>query len=204
MSNCVNYSNFNYSYLNPKTCYVESVPGSQLLLKKDVYTGSSLKNIYANPSVNLSITSRQEYNTLPGGETGDKILGNLLGSNEITKVFFSKENIKRLQKKIKVAIYDQSKGKFKMEVDQDESDLMVVMRAIYFAHCKNLPEHTVRQVKMLNDKVVEHIIPDMITNIKQYYGYINDISKPITPPLRPMATTAAGRRILPSFTQFYQ
>ena len=43
----------------------------------------------------------------------------------------------------------------------------------------------------------------MMTNIKQYYGYINDISKPITPPLRPMATTAAGRRILPSFTKFY-
>lgn len=197
-------ANCNYSYLNPKTCYVESAPSSELLLKKDVYTGSSLKNIYANPSMNLSITSRQEYNTLPGGETGDKILGNLLASNEITKLFFSKDNIKRLQKKIKVAIYDKSKGKFKMEVDQDESDLLVVMRAIYLAHCKNLLSQTVRQVKILNDKVVEHILPDMMTNIKQYYGYINDISKPITPPLRPMATTAAGRRILPAYTQFYQ
>mgnify|MGYP000937762932 CR=1 FL=1 len=197
-------ANCNYSYLNPKTCYVESAPSSELLLKKDVYTGSSLKNIYANPSMNLSITSRQEYNTLPGGETGDKILGNLLASNEITKLFFSKDNIKRLQKKIKVAIYDKSNGKFKMEVDQDESDLLVVMRAIYLAHCKNLLSQTVRQVKILNDKVVEHILPDMMTNIKQYYGYINDISKPITPPLRPMATTAAGRRILPAYTQFYQ
>lgn len=199
MTNCSNYS-----YLNPKTCYVDSAPGSEFLLKKDIYTGASLKNIYANPSMNLSITSRQEYNTLPGGETGDKILGNLLSSNDITKLFFSKENIKRLQKKIKVTIFDQSKGKFKLEVDQDESDLMVVMNSIYLAHCKNLPNQTVRQVKMLNDKTVDHIIPDMMTNIKQYYGYINDISKPIIPPLRPMASTAAGRRILPSFTQFSQ
>ena len=107
MSNCSNYSNVNYSYLNPKTCYVDSAPGSELILKIDLFTGSSLKNIYANPSMNLSITSRQEYNTLPGGETGDKILGNLLGSNDITKLFFSKDNIKRLQKKIKVEIYDQ-------------------------------------------------------------------------------------------------
>ena len=204
MSECSNYSNFNYSYLNPKTCYVKSIPVSELLFKKDVYTGSSLKNIYANPSINLSITSRQEYNTLPGGETGDKILGNLLSSNDITKIFFSKENIKRLQKKIKVTIFDQSKGKFKLEVDQDESDLMIVMRAIYLAHCKNLPEHVIRQVKILNHKLIEHIIPDMMTNIKQYYGYINHISKPITTPLRPMATTSAGRRILPSYTQFYQ
>jgi hypothetical protein len=201
MTNCNSFAN--YSYLNPQTCYVDSAPGSELLLKKDVYTGGALKNIYANPSMNLSIQSRQEYNTRPGGHTGDKILGNLLQSNEITQLFFSKENIKRLQSKIKTTIYDQSKGKFKMEVDQDESDLIVVMRAIYLDQCKNLPGHTVRQVKILNNKVIEHIIPDMMTNIKQYYGYINDISKPITPPLRPMATTAAGRRILPSFTKFY-
>lgn len=198
-------SNFsNYSYINPSIQYGESAPGSEFLLKKDVYTNSSLKNIYANPSINLSISSRQEYNTLPGGETGDKILGNLMASNEITKLFFSKDNIKRLQKKIKVAIYDKSNKKFKMDVDQDESDLMVVMRAIYIEHSKNLPNHTIRQVKMLNNKTIEHILPDMMTNIKQYYGYINDISKPISTPLRPMSTTAAGRRLLPAFTQFYQ
>ena len=77
MSACANYSTANYSYLNPKTCYVDSAPGSEFLLKKDIYTNSTLKRDYANPQKNLSISSRQEYNTLPGGETGDKILGNL-------------------------------------------------------------------------------------------------------------------------------
>ena len=69
---------------------------------------------------------------------------------------------------------------------------------------KNLQNEVIRQVKVLNELTVNYIIPDVITNIKQYYGYIKDISNPITPMIRPMSTNTNGRRALPSYTTMWK
>ena len=148
--------------------------------------------------------SREEYSPHNTTNLANTVLRGIVEDNELSRLFLSQENIDRIQKKLKVVVYERSQGKFKLEENQDESDLIVVMRYIYLDHCKNLPSQIVRQVKLLNDKTVEYIIPDLLTNIKQYYGYIRDISQPITPIMRPMGTTNAGRRTLPSYTTLWK
>lgn len=121
-------------------------------------------------------------------------------NNEVARIFFSDRNMRRIQQKIKQAVYDKTHGKFKMDADQDNKDLLIVMTAVYKLNAKFLRDYPVRQVKTLNSKTVDFLIPDLITNIKQYYGYLKDINTPMQMITRPLNTSNAGRRTLPSLT----
>ena len=120
--------------------------------------------------------------------------------SDLSKLFFSDTNIKRVQKMIKKEIYTRTKGHFRIDVDQELRDLLVEMRAIYMEHARFLPTEIVRQVKKLNQQVIEQIVPGMMTEIKQEYGYLKEINKPLSPIARPMNVKNAGRRTLPSIT----
>jgi hypothetical protein len=119
------------------------------------------------------------------------------------EIFFSPDNIKRLQNKIKKSIFIKSKGKYKLQIDQNESDLLVVMRAVYIQDSYNSPYRIIHQVKELNEKVINRILPDMITNIKQNEEYLNIIDKPIDPIPLPVNVSRAGRLSLPSVTTIW-
>ncbi len=120
--------------------------------------------------------------------------------DEISKIFYSKENMNRIQKLIKKKIFDKTNGQFRLDDDQDESDLLVAMRAVFLEHCRFLPFKLIHQVKELNRRTVEYCIPDMITEIKQRYAYIKEINEPIKPIPRPINVNNAGRRTLPALT----
>lgn len=124
-----------------------------------------------------------------------------LGSDtEVSKIFFSDRNIKRVQKLLKQAVLECSKGKFKLEVDQEEKDIITVMAAVYRLNARFTDKYPVRQVKKLNNETVKYMLPDVITNIKQYYGYLHEINTPLKTLPRPMNVNNAGRKTLPSVT----
>lgn len=125
-------------------------------------------------------------------------------SSDLMKEFFSESNMKRLQKTIKTEVYKRSDGRFRISVDQDKQDLILAMEGIYAEHGRNLPTGIVRQTKFLNKKLIGDIIPGILTAIKQYYGYMKDISTPIQPIPRPMNVNNAGRQELPSITTLWQ
>lgn len=121
-------------------------------------------------------------------------------SSPLSELYFSKENVSRIQRQIKKEIYKRTNGKYQLTVDQNEQDLLVAMRAVYLENTKSLPNHIVRQVKELNKHTINYIVPDMITNIKSQAGYLRDIDAPIVPPDRPLNVSHAGRKTLPSLT----
>lgn len=119
--------------------------------------------------------------------------------------FFSNKNIERIQKKIRREIFNQTNKKYILDVDQDVLDLVTAMGAVYKEHSKELPSKTIRQVKKLNDQTVQYVVPDMITAIKQYYGYLRDIQNP--PRFldnMPLNVSSAGRKQLRSVTTLWQ
>ena len=124
--------------------------------------------------------------------------------NEVSKLFFSDRNVKRLQKMIKKEVFKRTKGKFKLEVDQDVKDLYIAMRAVYYEYARYLPRLTVRQVKILNRKLLSEIISGVITNVKQYFAYQKEINKPLTPIPRPINVNNSGRKNLPSITTIWE
>lgn len=123
--------------------------------------------------------------------------------SEVGKLYFSITNMKRLQKLIRREIYNRSYGKFRLVEDQNVLDLLHPMRAIYKTCAKDLPYKIVKQVKYLNKETVEYIAPDLMTNLIQHYGYLDDIKNPLNPILDPINVNQAGRNQLRGVAHVY-
>ena len=141
---------------------------------------------------------RKDYGAM--SQTAEKAISS---KSELSKMFFSDRNVKRIQQKIKNAIYERTAKEFKMNVDQDENDLLIAMTAVFKENARHLPHQIVRQVKRLNQKVVDDIVPDMITMIRQEKQYLKEINEPIKPIMRPMNVNNAGSNTLPSITSVW-
>jgi len=187
-------SNSGYAEINPQLRYNKSFAQSDSIYEKspsfDKYQEQIGKNQYAN--------SGNDY--YDGGNSSLALRSAGMKNTPVSIMFFSPENIARIQKKIKSSIYSLSEGKFRLDVDQNEQDLIIVMRAVFLQHAKNLDKHIVRQVKALNQLLLNEMIPDIMTNIKQYYGYLKEINEPLKPIARPLNVSGAGRKMLPSIT----
>jgi hypothetical protein len=154
-----------------------------------------------NPVPSYASNINYDQNICDNHETSTLALRGIgMDNTNVSKLYFSGQNIKRIQKQIRQQIHIQSEGKFKLDVDQNEMDLLIAMRAVYIEHGKHQDSHVVRQVKKLNEQLLDYIMPDIMTNVNQYYGYIREINEPLKPILRPMNVSHAGRRALPSIT----
>lgn len=169
----------------------------------DPFTKNSVtaEDIYKTSFLMLQDSPKAGYNPLK--ETNEAIK-NLSCNSELSKIFFSDSNIKRVQRLLKKEIYDRSNGKYKMEVDQEEKELVYVMRAIYIEFAKFVPNQIVRQVKLLNKKVIEQIMPSIISSIKHKEGYLKRINNPINPIQLPINVNNAGRNLLPGFSTIWE
>lgn len=176
-----------YAEINPTLNYNRAVPNQQTDVGNNMYDKCQQH------------TSNNYYN----GGNSSLALRYVLDNTKVSMMYFSPENVKRIQKKIKQNVVQQSEGKFKMDIDQDEQDLILVMRAVFLEYGKNLDDHIVSQVKALNEITIKCIMPDLMTNIKQYYSYQKEIHEPLKPIVRPMNVSHAGRKTLPSVTSVW-
>lgn len=183
----------NYSELNPTINY-----GMNCI---DDFNYSDNKS-FSKYQENISkIDQNKSYYC--GGNASMAIRGMQYEITPVSELFFSNENIQRIQKKIKKEIKKQSKGKYTLDVDQDESDLILAMRAVYADNARHLPNQTIRQVKELNNKTIDYIVPDMLTNLKQHSLYIKRLDQPIQTLDRPVNVNNGGRKTLPSYTSLW-
>lgn len=121
---------------------------------------------------------------------------------ELAKLFYSKQNINRLQKKIKKEVFERTRGKYRLTVDQDENDLILLMQEVYSENANHQTRKIVRQTKKLNEDVINCIIPSMITNIQSYYHYLHEVNSPLKPiPLAINVSNAGSRSLHSTFTR---
>jgi hypothetical protein len=132
-------------------------------------------------------------------------LEGIQSGSELSKLYFSDVNIKRVDRALRREVFKRTRGQFSVDIEQDKYDLFILMRAVYMQNARFLPDTSdlVRQCKRLNDMVITASISDVITNLKQDYGYLKEINKPLSPIPRPLDVNSRGRRSLPSvFTTF--
>ena len=151
-----------------------------------------------------SINKKQhDDNYYCGGKSSLALRGMQMNNTPVSIAFFSNKNIARLQKYIRREIFKRSKGEYLLDTDQDENDLLLVMRATYFEYSRHLPTNVDEQVSELNRYTLREIIPGMMTNIEQQMLYLRDISQPIQPIALPLNVNNGGRRNLPSVTSLW-
>ena len=121
-------------------------------------------------------------------------LKNIHNDTELSRLFFSRVNIDFLQQKIIDEVYKASRDEYKI-AKQSEESLEIVMRAMYLQHSKNLPCKIEEQVNELNKYVFDFCIPNIMTNIKQYIGYRNDLEKPRAVMENPIDTSSRTNQL---------
>ena len=117
----------------------------------------------------------------------------------LSDTFFSNSNMNRLQEQLIYRVYVSSGGKYKIG-KQSNTELQVIMRAMYLQYAKNLPYDIGKQINELNRHVVEFCLPKVISEIKQYLFYINDIQRLPAQIPHPINVSSAGTRTLKSVT----
>ena len=191
--NFANYNNIPPAYGKESQAFYDRGSGVPPITENNM----TVQDIYRTPFLFLQEHRKNYINMSPTALKG------IQTESELSKLFFSDENFKRLQRMIKQEIFKRTHGEFRLDVDQEQRDLFLVMRSVYMEHARFLPNEIVRQVKRLNDKVVSEVSAPMLTEIRQEYGYLKEINKPLQPIPRPMNVGHAGRRTLPSVTTTY-
>jgi len=169
---------------------------------------SKLNNYTSNDFVKIENNNITGFKNEPStnnwateGSISKSLLGNISQPTPLSELFLSKDNIVRIQNRIKKEVLIRTQGKYVIRVNQNETDLINVMLSVYVADGLNQPYNLVRQVKMLNHSTIQRIVPDMISMIKMEQGYLKDISSPINPIPLPVNVNNAGRKgTLPSVT----
>jgi hypothetical protein len=191
----------NYSFINKYTNNDFTFKGN-LIFNYHNDENKDIKNYNKYTDID-NVNSNEKNNWATENSIQKSLLKSVYTPTPLGEVFFSPDNINRLQNKIKKSVFIETKGKYKLQIDQNESDLLIVMRAVYIQDSYNAPYRIIHQVKELNEKVINRILPDMISNIKQNEEYLNVIDKPMDPIPLPVNVNRAGRLSLPSVTTIW-
>jgi len=113
--------------------------------------------------------------------------------NPLNDLYFSKLNIDAVQEAVRYTIFKETG---KVIEKQNERELVVIMRSIYLQYSRNLPTNLVKQVKDLNKRVLDEIIPKIVIELKQYQTYLRDASGLPVPMERGENTSTTGTKFL--------
>lgn len=121
------------------------------------------------------------------------ILGGIQESSGFSSLYFSKANIEWMQKNIRYIIYKQNNY---VIGNQDEKELIIIMRAFYLQYSNNpeKKEDYQKEILRLNRLSLDHIIPKISTQVDQYEGYLRDISKIADPIPRAQNVNIVGTK----------
>jgi len=97
--------------------------------------------------------------------------------NKLKQTFFSTENVKYLQEKIRYEVFASSKNKYRIPY-QNEKDLRMIMESIYMNKTRNIGYALNEQLSELNNYIIKFCVPKIMNEIKVYLKYLEDISTP--------------------------
>ena len=123
------------------------------------------------------------------------VISRNLDCTEVSKIFFSIDNIDLLQQGIRNKILNDTDGQINISRQSDD-ELKIIMRSIYFQYGKNSKYNIKSQILDLNTRVIEWSVPEIISNIKQSQKYIQDISTMPVPLERSTMPSKKGTRTL--------
>jgi hypothetical protein len=122
-------------------------------------------------------------------------LRGILQHNPLAHVFFSHENIEKLQQNIRYIVWIKSCKKHIIDRQSDEQ-LKIIMRSIYLQHSKNQPLNITAQVDELNIKVLHFCVPKILSEIEGYLSYRKHIEEGYAPMPRSQNVNSKGTKVL--------
>jgi hypothetical protein len=116
-------------------------------------------------------------------------------NDSVSELFFSPENVEALQQGVRYLVWKKSENKH-IIAPQSERELYIVMRSTYVEFARHLPYDIVGQVRDLNKRVLDFVVPRIIIELRNYEGYRRDISTLPTPLEHPKNMSSKGSKFL--------
>jgi hypothetical protein len=116
-------------------------------------------------------------------------------NNDISRVFFSMDNINALQDAIRYQVYIKTCKKHIID-RQSDTELKVIIRATYLEHALHASRDTLAEIKRLNLIVIDFCVTRILQEINIYLRYKNDISNLPIPILRGEFVSTKGTKVL--------
>lgn len=117
----------------------------------------------------------------------------------ISKTYFSRANMDIIQDEIKKSVYIKTGNKYVIS-RQSDTELFIIMRGMYLQHSVGLDTDITKQIEYLNSLVVNWSVEQIIPEIEQRLGYLNDIQYMPMPNELPRNMSTKGTRTLRSVT----
>jgi hypothetical protein len=115
--------------------------------------------------------------------------------SQIASLYFSQTNIDILQDGIRYCVYTKTNNKHIID-RQSEIELQVIMRSMYLQYCKHLEDNIIQQVKELNKRVLDYVLPIILSEINQFVNYNHDINFLPVPLQRGQHMSTRGSKVL--------
>jgi len=97
--------------------------------------------------------------------------------NKLKQIFFSTENIKYIQEKLRYEVFASSNNRYRIPY-QNERDLRMIMESIYMNKTRNIGYALNEQLSELNNYIIRFCVPKIMNEVKVYLKYLEDISAP--------------------------
>ena len=146
-------------------------------------------NVYAKPfrlfeeaagGSNMDFRSTQE-------STMAKTVGIL--ESPLTRAYFSRSNLDVVQRSLSDTVAKLTGYRIDR---QDDTQLLIVMRAMFLDHAVNNPRNLQSEVARLNGGVVSTLLDQVISGMTAHLAYLRDASRMRTPIPRGAATSIKG------------
>lgn len=112
--------------------------------------------------------------TLPKKDSHSNLFNFQVSKTKTSDIFFSSRNIDILQAEIVKKILELTQRRINRQSDEE---LIMVMRSIYLQYAVNLDNNYLEEVRILNAKVLDYCIPNIVSNLSQYIHYLNEVGK---------------------------
>ena len=103
----------------------------------------------------------------------------------LSKAYFSKENIQIIQNGIRSGVYEKSNGQY-LVAPQDCDTLKIIMRSVYLQHAANQTTNISGQIEQLNLIVLDYCIYHVFSEAQSYMKYLHDVSSLSVPISHPV------------------
>ena len=190
---------------NSDSSYVDAISPEQKLMPFEVVNNRPIQQFQNGRVVGVSDMMGNSnfdmftHNNNKADTAKQTILYGTINRTSLSDTFFSDRNMKNIQDMLRYNIYIASGGEYQIG-NQNNTDLQIIMRAIYLQHSKHLPTNIKGQVDELNRYVIEFSVPKVLSEIKQYIHYVHQLETLPNPIDLPRNVSSIGTKTLRSVT----
>lgn len=106
----------------------------------------------------------------------------------LSKAYFSTENIQIIQNGIRSGVYKKSNQQY-VVAPQDCDSLKIIMRSVFLQHSANQTDNISKQISELNKIVLDYCIFNVYSEAQSYMKYLHDVSTLAVPLATPIVET---------------